>query len=84
MTETASGSSSVVAVMNPEKASTATTSMPLRKAWSRSASQPLNAFLLRPSTTSSSREGPVPSRTRVRSMTTVTYLSPLRVCRHTC
>ncbi len=33
---------------------------------------------------SSSRAGPVPSRTGVRSMITVTYLSPRRVCRHTC
>ena len=33
---------------------------------------------------SSSRAGPVPSRIGVRSMITVTYLSPRRVCRHTC
>jgi hypothetical protein len=33
---------------------------------------------------SSSREGPVPSRIGVRSMITVTYLSPRRVWRHTC
>ena len=33
---------------------------------------------------SSSRAGPVLSRTGVRSMITVTYLSPRRVCRHTC
>ena len=32
---------------------------------------------------SSSRAGPVPSRTGVRSMITVTYLSPRRVWRHT-
>ena len=31
---------------------------------------------------SSSRAGPVPSRTGVRSMITVTYLSPRWVCRH--
>ena len=33
---------------------------------------------------SSSRAGPVPARIAVRSMITVTYLSPRRVCRHTC
>lgn len=33
---------------------------------------------------SSSRDGPVPSRIGVRSMITVTYLSPRRVCRQTC
>lgn len=33
---------------------------------------------------SSSRAGPVPSRIGVRSMITVTYLSPRRVWRHTC
>ena len=33
---------------------------------------------------SSNRAGPVPSRMPVRSMITVTYLSPRRVCRHTC
>ena len=33
---------------------------------------------------SSSRAGPVPSRIGVRSMITVTYLSPRRVCRQTC
>ncbi len=33
---------------------------------------------------SSSRAVPVPSRTGVRSMITVTYLSPRRVCRQTC
>ena len=33
---------------------------------------------------SSSRAGPVPSRMPVRSMITVTYLSPARVWRHTC
>ena len=50
----------------------------------RSASQVLNACLERPSTMSSSLAGPVLSRTGVRSMITVTYLSPLRVCRQTC
>ena len=33
---------------------------------------------------SSSRAGPVPLRIGVRSMITVTYLSPRRVCRQTC
>lgn len=45
----------------------------------RSASQVLKACLERPSTMSSSRAGPVPSRIPVRSMITVTYLSPRRV-----
>ena len=44
----------------------------------------LERRLGRPSTMSSSRAGPRPSRIGVRSMITVTYLSPLRVCRHTC
>ncbi|GGQ33351.1 hypothetical protein GCM10010140_74270 [Streptosporangium pseudovulgare] len=38
----------------------------------------------RPSIMSNNREGPVPSRIAVRSMITVTYLPPLRVCRQTC
>ena len=41
--------------------------------------QVLNAAFERPSTMSSSRAGPVPERIGVRSMITVTYLSPLRV-----
>ena len=40
-------------------------------------------FFERPATMSSSLAGPVPSRTPVRSMTTVTYRSPWR-CLHTC
>ena len=80
-TATASGISSVVAVLKPVNPSIATTSMVSRHASSRSASQLLNAFLERPSTMSSSRAGPVPSRIGVRSMITVTYLSPRRVCR---
>src|SRR5215213_4890188 len=82
MTATASGSSSVVAVLNPVNPSIATTSIPSRQDWGRSASQVVNACLKRPSTMSSSRAGPVPSRIPVRSMITVTYLSPRRVCRH--
>lgn len=46
--------------------------------------QGLNASFERPSTMSSSRAGPVPARMGVRSMITVTYLSPRRVCLQTC
>ena len=67
--------------MNP---SIATTSTVLRHVSSRSDSHVLNTCLDRPSTMSSSRAGPVPSRTGVKSMITVTNLSPLRVCRHAC
>ena len=81
MTATASGSSSVVAVLNPVKPSIATTSTALRQAWSRSDSQVLNTCLERPSTMSSSLAGPLPERGPVRSMTTVTYLSPRWVWR---
>ncbi len=81
MTATASGSSPVVAVLNPVKASIATTSRPFRQISGRCASQVLKACLERPSTMSSSREGPVRSRIGVRSMMTVTYLSPRRVWR---
>lgn len=84
MTMTASGSSSLAAVLNPVKPSIATTSTRLRQDSSRSASQALKACLERPSTMSSSRAGPVPSRMPVRSMITVTYLSPRLVWRHTC
>lgn len=76
MAATASGSSSVVAVMKPLNPSAATTSTPSRQASVRAASQVLNTCLVRPSTMSSSRAGPVPSRIVVRSMMTVTYLSP--------
>ena len=44
----------------------------------------MNTWLDRPSTMSNSRAGPVPSRTGVKSMITVTNSSPLRVCRHAC
>src|SRR4051794_31025870 len=84
MTAVASASSSAVAVLKPVKPSIATTSTAFRQASSRSASQYLNACLERPSTMSSSRAGPVPSRTAVRSTITVTNLSPRRVWRHTC
>ena len=84
ITATASGSSSAVAVLKPVNPSIATTSTPSRHVWSRSVSQDLNACFERPSTMSSSRAGPVPSRMPVRSMITVTYLSPRWVWRHTC
>ena len=71
-------------VLNPVKPSIATTSTASRHACGRAASQVLNACLEQPSTMSSSFAGPVPARTGVRSMITVTYLSPLRACRHTC
>lgn len=47
--------------------------------WGCSASQVLKACLDRPSTIANSLDGPVPVLTGVRSMTTVTYLSPRRV-----
>ena len=81
MTAVAVGSSSAVAVLKPVKPSMATTSKRWRQGSSRSASQLLNACLERPSTMSSRRAGPVLSLIGVRSMITVTYLSPLRVCR---
>jgi len=65
--------------LEPVNPSIATTTTASRHAWSRSASQVLNACLERPSTMSNKRAGPVPSRTEVRSMITVTYLSPRRV-----
>lgn len=80
----ASGSSSAAAVLNPVNPSIATTSTASRQALSRAASHDLNACLERASTTSSRREGPVPFVMGVRSMITVTYLSPRRVWRHTC
>jgi hypothetical protein len=74
----------VVAVLNPVNPSIATTSIPSRHGFGRSSSRVLKASLERPSTKSSIRAGPVPARIAVRSMITVTYLSPRRVCRHTC
>jgi hypothetical protein len=52
--------------------------------WAAPASQALKTCFERPSIMSSNRAGPVLSRTGVRSMITVTYLSPRRVCRQTC
>src|SRR3954454_6126953 len=57
MTATASGSSSVVAVLNPVNPSIATTSTASRQDCGRSLSQALNACLERPSTMSRSRAG---------------------------
>ena len=59
-------------------------SKPARHASERSASQCWNACFERPSTMANRRAGPVPARTPVRSMITVTYLSPRRVWRQTC
>jgi hypothetical protein len=70
MTAVASGSSSVVAVLNPVNPSIATTSTASRQDSSRSLSHVLNACFERPWTMSSSRAGPVPSRMGVRSMIT--------------
>ncbi|MCO4589326.1 hypothetical protein Si084_01842 [Streptococcus infantarius subsp. infantarius] len=80
----ASGSSSAAAVLNPVNPSIATTSIPFCHCCGRAASHRLKTALERPSTMSSSRAGPVFSRTGVRSMITVTYLSPRFVWRHTC
>ena len=81
ITATASRSSFVVAVLNPVNPSIATTSTASRHACVRSANQVENTAVERPSTMSSSREGPLPYRIGVRSMITVTYLSPASVCR---
>ena len=71
-------------VLKPVNPSIPATFTPVRQAWGRLASQALNAALDRPSTMSSSRAGPVPTRIGVRSMITMTYLSPFLVWRHTC
>ena len=84
ITVTAVGSSSTVAVLKPVKPSVATTSTASRHSVGLAASHAANAALERPLTMSSSRAGPVLSATGVRSMITVTYLSPARVCRRTC
>jgi len=62
ITATASGSSSVVAVLNPVKPSIATTSSPSRQDCGRAASHCLKTCFERPSSMSSSRAGPVPLR----------------------
>ncbi len=79
MTGTAVGSSSAAAVLNPVNPSIATTSTPSRHARGRSASHCLNTAFDRPATMSSDRAGPDLFRAGVRSMITVTYLSPWRV-----
>jgi len=80
-TGTASGSSSAEAALKPVNPSIETTSTRSRHTAGRPASQVLKTCLERPSTMSSNRPGPVPARTGVRSMTTVTNLGPWRVCR---
>jgi len=84
ITATASGSSSAAAFLNPVKPSIETVSTPSRQPRGRSASHRLNTSFERPGTMSSRRAGLVLSRTGVRSMMTVTYLSPRHVWRHTC
>ena len=73
-----------MAVLNPVNPSIATTSMQFFHASGQASSQALNAALERPSTMSSNFAGPVLSLVGVRSMITVTYLSPRRVWRQTC
>ena len=79
ITVTAWGTSSAAAVLKPVKPSIATIVMPSRQACGCSDSQVLKACFERPSTIANNRLGPVPVLTGVRSMTTVTYLSPVRV-----
>ena len=84
MTARASGSSSAAAVLNPVNPSMATASTRSRQALSCWASHSLKTFFERPSIMSNSLAGPRPCVTGVRSMITVTNLSPRLVCRHTC
>ncbi len=79
MTATAPGRASPAAVLYPVNPSIATTSMRSFHALGRASSQALNAALERPGIMSSSLAGPVLSLAGVRSMITVTYLSPRRV-----
>lgn len=58
--------------------------VPSRHACGRAFNQVAKTRLERPSTMSRRRDRPVLSRAGVRSMITVTYLSPRRVCRQTC
>lgn len=76
------GSSLAAAVWNPVNPSIATTSTPSVQTLGRPPSQDLKTCVERPSILSGNRAGPVPSRTGVRPMITVTYLSPFGVCRH--
>ena len=79
MTGTACGSSSAAAVLKPANPSIATTSIAFAHSFGRAASHCLNTAFERPSTMSSNRAGPVLFLAGVRSMITVTYLSPSRV-----
>lgn len=73
ITAVAVGISSAAADLKPVNPSIATTSTPSRQLLGRAASQVFNTCFERPSTMSSSREGPpVPVRIGVRSMITVT------------
>ncbi len=88
MTATASGNVSAAAVLNPVNPSIATASTPSRNSWLCFCSQVVNTALERPETMSNNRAGPVPSRTGVRSMMTVTNRSaeaaPARGWRQQC
>ncbi len=77
ITATASGIFSPAAVLNPVNPSIAITSTPSRHALSRPSSRAVNTCLERPSTMSSSLDGPVPSRTGVKSMITADVLVAL-------
>lgn len=76
MTGVASGSSSAAAVLSPANPSIPTTAIRLLHSPGLSASHCLNTALALPSTMFSSLAGPVLARTGVRSMITVTSLSP--------
>jgi len=62
MTATASGSCSLAAVLTPVNPFIATTLIPSRKVVDCAYSHVVNTCFERPSTISSSRAGPVPSR----------------------
>ena len=82
-TSLAWGTAFLTACLYPANASIATTRTFLLNSSEREASHPANAAPLLPSTTSRRRAGR-PSLLGVRSTTTVTYLEPRDVCRHTC
>ena len=79
ITGTASGSSSAATVLNPVNPSIATTSIRLAQSFGRAASHCLNTAFGLLSTMSGSLAGPVSFLASVRSMITVTFLSPNRV-----
>ena len=83
MTALAPGSSSAAALLNPVNPSIATISMRSRQVSGWEASQVVKIRLDRPGTMSKSREGPLRSRTGVKSKMMVTYLSLYGVWRHT-